>query len=95
MLDVQRAQSLPSAVASLPAISSVRAEPAAMDAVQPRTLKRGFRDSSIFDERGKAQNIAANRIRNFDRNRGRRQFAHVARIPEMLDQFRAHTVIQL
>ena len=47
-------------------------------------------DRPVVNQSGKPKDISADRIRNLDGNRGRRQFTHIARILEMLDQFRRH-----
>ena len=39
----------------------------------------------------KAQNVATDRIRDLHCDSGCRQLAHIARVPEVLDQFRAHS----
>jgi len=54
----------------------------------PANFEPALNDPTGFDEAGQAKDIAADGVRNLDRNRGRRQFTDVARIPEMLNQFR-------
>ena len=53
-------------------------------------FESALRDTAIFNQRGQAQNIAADGIRNLYGDGGRGKFAHIARVPEVLDQFRAH-----
>jgi 8-oxo-dGTP diphosphatase len=45
-----------------------------------------LRDTAAVDHCRKTQDIAADRVRDFDGHGGRRQFAYVSRIGEMLDQ---------
>jgi len=47
-------------------------------------------DASALEQNREAKNIAAHRIRNLNGDRRWRKFTNVARIPEMLDQFRGH-----
>jgi mutator protein MutT len=43
-------------------------------------------DPAVFKARGQPQDVAASGIRDFDRDRGRREFTHVARIFEMIEE---------
>jgi hypothetical protein len=50
-------------------------------------------DAPTLDQNGEAEDIAAYGVRNLNRDRRRRKFTHIARIPEMFDQFRGHRPI--
>ena len=77
-----RRAGLRSAARDFPVIHSVSADPAAIDAVQPRVRYRASATRSDSNRADKPQNIAASRIGHLHRDRRGIQIAHIAGIRE-------------
>jgi len=56
----------------------------------PPDFKTGLRHTAVFHQRRQPKNIAANGIRHFNGDCRHRQFANIARIPEVVNQLRRH-----